>query len=171
MGELRHELADIRWARRASFHLTLKFLGEVDEALIPALQGRLQQAAAASGAFEIAVEGLGTFGDRKRPRVVWAGIHERTGALDALQAGVEGAADSEGIEAEARPFRPHLTLARLKRSHPGLGRALAPRSSISLGSSRVSGFTLMQSRLEPGGTLYTPLHRFRFREPAGGGAA
>lgn len=162
LGELRRELPEIRWARREGLHLTLRFLGEVDEARVPALCQALEGVAEATAPFRVEVEGLGTFGDRRRPKVVWAGVQERSGALEELQGRVERAAVEAGFETESRPFRAHLTLARLKRSHPGLGRALAPRAALKLGASRAGSMTLIQSRLSPEGARYTPVRSFAF---------
>lgn len=159
--ELREALPDIRWARRESLHLTLRFLGEVDESRVDELSAVLEEAAGSvGGAIRLEVEGLGTFGDRKRPRVVWAGVRERTGALEALVEAVERAVVSRGFERESKPFRPHLTLARLKRSSPGLGRALAARAGTDLGVSTISEITLMRSRLRPEGAEYKALRKF-----------
>jgi 2'-5' RNA ligase len=161
LSELGRAVPDVRWARPGSLHVTLKFLGEVEEPRIPSLCAALSAAAGRAGTrFSMEVEGLGTFGDRRHPRVVWVGIHERTGALAALQEVVEGVCVGEGFEKEGRPFRPHLTLARLKGRFPGLGRALATRAGVKLGAFRVSSFSLIQSLLRPEGARYVPLERF-----------
>ena len=171
-GELGREVPSVRWARRESLHLTLKFLGEVDDGRVPALCERLASAVrGAGGPFPMEVEGLGTFGDSLKPRVVWAGIQERSGALEALRNAVEGAAVAEGFDPEPRSFRPHLTLARLKGGAAGLGRALATRAGARLGTSVVRGVTLMSSRLSPSGAQYSAVRRFELTEGAGGGSA
>jgi 2'-5' RNA ligase len=161
VGKLRGELPKIRWSRREAIHLTLRFLGEVDAGRVAALEESLSRSAArATGGFTVEVEGLGTFGDRRRPRVVWAGVQERSGALESLRGAVEEASLAVGFEGEERPFRPHLTLARLKHSHPDLGRALATRAAVRLGSSLVKSFSLIESRLSTEGASYSRVALF-----------
>jgi len=162
LEDLGKEVPAVRWARPESLHVTLKFLGEVGDERVDSIGEALDRAAAGGGTspFTFEVEGLGTFGERKRPRVVWAGVRERSGALSELYAAAESACVKLGFGAEDRPFHPHLTLARLKGPVPRLGRALAKRSGVRFGSTEVRSFMLIRSELRPEGALYTTLRRF-----------
>ena len=166
LDELRVEMPSVHWARPAGLHLTLKFLGEVaDRKVDPICEGLDGAVRGAPGIVTMEIEGLGIFGDRKRPRIVWAGVQDRSGNLGRLQGEVETACAALGFESESRAFQPHLTLARLKRAQPKLGRALASRAGIKLGAASVESLTLMQSILKPDGALYVPLKRFSLAPP------
>ncbi|MEI5099305.1 RNA 2',3'-cyclic phosphodiesterase [Streptomyces sp. PmtG] len=99
----------LRWTERAGWHLTLAFLGEVDDAAVPALEARLETAARHTEPFALALRGGGRFGER----ALWAGVSGQVSALRLLAGRVEGVARAEGLAVnEARAFHPHLTLAR-----------------------------------------------------------
>jgi 2'-5' RNA ligase len=98
----------------------------------------------------------------KRPRVVWVGVREETGALQALQRDVVKSMVPLGFEPERRAFHPHLTLGRTRRnvssaSQRELGESLAGVEVGELAQVQVASFRLMRSDLRPGGAIYTPL--------------
>ncbi|MBC2874856.1 MULTISPECIES: RNA 2',3'-cyclic phosphodiesterase [Streptomyces] len=107
-----HALPDsgrLRWAAPATWHFTLAFLGEVDEALLPDLTERLGRAAHRHPAHELRLAGGGRFGDR----VLWTGADGDVATLRALARSTGAAARRAGIPVdESRPFHAHLTLAR-----------------------------------------------------------
>ncbi len=165
IGDLRREAADVRWARAEALHITLKFLGEVAEGRVGEISDRIAEAAAPMpGGFTIHLEGLRTIGDKRRPRMVWAGVREETGALQRLQREIEDACARLGFPAESRPFTPHLTLSRLKARSATLAGAVASRASIVIGSFPVHSCALFQSHLHPRGATYARLSEF----PLGG---
>lgn len=109
----------LRWASPAAWHLTLAFLGEVPEQVVPGLEQRLERAAGRHPALDLAVRGGGTFPGAARARVVWAGIQaDQAGqaALRKLAASVAAGARRAGAPPpdEGRRYRPHITLARLR---------------------------------------------------------
>jgi RNA 2',3'-cyclic 3'-phosphodiesterase len=158
---LRREARDVRWARSSGVHLTLKFLGEVEESRLGSLGAALGRAAGSvAGGFPLAIGGFGTFGDRRRPRVVWLGAREESGALMRLAAAIESACGSEGFPREDRAFSPHLTLARLKSPSRSLQKALAAGEPGELGSLQVTSFVLFQSLLRPEGAEYVKIREF-----------
>jgi 2'-5' RNA ligase len=108
------------------------------------------------------VEGVGVFPDKGRPRVVWTGLREVNGSLQDLQQRVEGAAKEAGFPAEGRPFKPHLTLARMGEGRPAsdLPLILARHSLDVLGSIRVSTVCLFQSILRPSGAEYRLIEEY-----------
>ncbi|RMF80867.1 MAG: RNA 2',3'-cyclic phosphodiesterase [Nitrospirae bacterium] len=111
-----------RWVAPEQFHLTLRFIGEVAEDRFREIAAALP--AAAGPPFSLALDGLGFFPPRGRPRVLWAGVAASEPLL-ALRTRVESALAAVGVEREGRRFAPHVTLARLKGTSPGrVGRFL-----------------------------------------------
>ena len=104
-------LAGARWVPGNQLHLTLRFIGEADEALFQAIKTVLSGVQGAS--FSLAMKGVGHFPPGKHPRVLWVGMEE-SGPLLELQHEVESTLAAAGIAPEERRFSPHITLARLK---------------------------------------------------------
>ncbi len=165
LGEsLRTEAPRLRWVRPEGIHLTLRFVGEVDEEIRSRLSETLRRAVpGAAPPFEVAVEGAGYFPDRGRPRVLWVGLREPSGALAGLHARVEEAVRGAGVAPENRPFRPHLTLARFgdERADPRLLAAVGLLSTARHGLFTVEAVHLFQSVLRPSGAAYRLLEEFR----------
>ncbi len=160
---LRRELPGLRWVKPEGIHLTLRFLGDVPEAQDLRLREVLHRALpSAVPPFDVKVEGVGVFPDKSRPRVVWTGLREANGSLQALQQRVEIAAREAGFTAEGRPFKPHLTLARMGEGRPAsdLPLILARHSVDVLGSFRVSTVCLFQSILRSGGAEYRRIEEY-----------
>ncbi|HLK12877.1 MAG TPA: RNA 2',3'-cyclic phosphodiesterase [Candidatus Binatia bacterium] len=162
--------ADVRWVGAAGLHVTLKFLGEVAEARRDEVVAALGRAAAAHSPLGLVVRGLGGFPSARRPRVVWAGLAGGTTKLAALARDVDAALAALGFPAEARPFRSHVTLGRV-RSARGLGTlaaALERQAGVDLGAWIAADITLYRSRLGPGGATYEALARLSLggAEPA-----
>lgn len=109
----RHEL---RWTSREAWHITLAFLGEVDDSAAGRLIPRLERAAGRHGQFSLAFAGAGAFPATDRARVLWCGLSGDRRSLAALAASVAAGARRAGatLPDEGRPFRPHLTLARCR---------------------------------------------------------
>jgi len=158
--EFRAETTGWRWVRPASIHLTLRFLGEVPDAVDGHYRDSWREVAAAARPFSLRLDGVGSFPPRGRPRVLWVGVREEgpEGRLARLAASFETAAREIGLAPEHRPFRPHLTLARVDRS----GRVTLPArdafaSPSVLGVDRVA---LFRSQLLPTGARYELLETF-----------
>jgi 2'-5' RNA ligase len=98
----------LRWTRPDQWHLTLAFLGDVDDEARADLSGRLGRTAARHPPMRLALNGAGRFGDR----VLWTRVTGDLVALRGLAASVRAASVRAGIDVEDRPYRPHLTLAR-----------------------------------------------------------
>jgi 2'-5' RNA ligase len=174
-GEVRAALRDLqdrlrqdpparlgRWVAPDGIHLTLRFLGDVPAARLPELRQALQHAGQSVAPFELAVAGLGCFPDLSRPRVIWVGVEEPTGALVRLQLAVERELDRLGFRPEGRPFRPHLTLARIRdqarnRERAELGAWIRGQTVGCLATMGVAEVSLMRSVLCAGGAIYSQL--------------
>ena len=153
-------LAGLRLVRPEGVHLTLRFLGSSTRAQLETLAPRLAAAADACPPFEARVAGLGTFPERRAPRVLWLGV-ELPPSVHELQRACERTAREAGFEAEERPFTPHLTLGRFRERVP------RPKlDPVDLGPTRIETLVLFHSALGREGAVYTPLVRFAL-----GGAA
>lgn len=98
------------WTHPEDFHITLKFLGGVDDDRIPVLKKELRNGDYPHP-FQLPVGGIGTFGKPKKPRVLWTGV-ETTNALEKLKVTVEQVCQQAGFEQDTQPYRPHVTLAK-----------------------------------------------------------
>jgi 2'-5' RNA ligase len=157
----RRDLSSLRWVRPEGVHLTLKFLGETPVERVPAIEGALAEVVDGAAPFRLALGKLGTFGNRRGPRVLWLDIAGDAQRLKDLQAMVERALIEAGFPPEERQYSPHLTLARVPQpSGPGMAervtRALdavaAPRAEF-----EVREVALIRSILQPGGAVYERL--------------
>jgi len=163
----------ISWAQPASIHLTLKFLGDMDEQVIDPLCAALEQAIGRQIPMNVPLERLGAFPRPQSPRVLWVGPSENweRGAeakrIAETHGAIEQACEGLGFLRETKPFSPHLTLARIKVGERQVGVALAKSGvldrPISLSSLAVESVMLMKSELKPTGSVYTKLWEVRTR--------
>lgn len=159
IARLRTVAEHVAWVAAPNLHLTLSFLGGVDEARIPAVGEALVRAATAQPPFDLAVHGLGAFPTLARIRVVWAGVIEGASAVSGLAAAVERELSPLGFAPEARAFTPHVTLGRVRmpRRDPALEQAVRAGAEREFGRLRVTRLSLMRSDLSPRGARYTEL--------------
>jgi len=164
--ELRRSRADARWEADAKLHCTLKFLGEVAEPLAGPIGEALASVAARHNPFEVRYASIGCFPDRRRPRVVWAGIEDPAGALAAIAGDIDGASALFGIQREDRPLHPHVTLGRI-RSLVSSDDLLSRIESITFEGPtvKISEFLLVRSTLKPSGSVYDTVRRFPLGAP------
>ncbi len=159
---LRESRADVAWVRPENLHLTLKFLGQVEEAAFGAVAGAIGLVAAAHAPFRLTFSGLGAFPQPRTARVVWVGVGEGAGGLAELHAELEAGLEPLGFQREARPFTSHLTLGRVR--GPGrreqLAAAVTSMVPEPLGEMRLDRIDLMRSELRPEGARYSVLRTF-----------
>jgi 2'-5' RNA ligase len=159
-----------RWVRGDGLHLTLVFIGERPAAEVPAAGRALRRAVAGRAPFELRCAGLGGFPGLVRPRVLWAGLEGDLAALGDLQRGVSGALHAAGLPFDRRPFRAHVTLGRAGAALDGAAaaalQAAAQAAPASWGSWTADSVELMESRLLPGGAVYTAVDRASLRAAA-----
>jgi 2'-5' RNA ligase len=163
--------ARISWAQPASIHLTLKFLGDTPEEWIGSLHAAIEQIASVHKAIHVPLQRLGVFPRPQQPRVLWAGPSESWEQgedalrLAALHRTVEECCQAVGFVLEGRPFRPHLTLARIKEGGRQVGQAMAQSGMmnhpVTIGTFSVEAIVLMKSELRPTGSVYTKLWEAR----------
>jgi 2'-5' RNA ligase len=158
---IRRTGAAVKWINPGGMHLTLKFLGEVDPGTLRSIEEEIRKAASLSSKFPLVLEGTGSFPSGRRPRVLWIGVRDEP-ALAALQASLEKGLGSLGFPPEERPFRPHLTVGRVK-GPAGLAGAveeLEKSREVRFGEMAVEKLTLFQSILKPEGAVYRALAEF-----------
>ena len=161
----------ISWVQPTSIHLTIKFLGDMDEQALDPLLVAAEQAIGNQPAVNVPLDRLGAFPRPQSPRVLWAGPSEtwERGAEARRMMEIHGAIEQacEGLRFlhETKPFSPHLTLARIRLGERHVGIALTQSGvldrPISVGSLAVESVVLMKSELRPTGSVYTKLWEVR----------
>ena len=158
----------VQWVKPDSIHLTLKFLGEIEEARIQDIRTALDPVVVGQPRFSVEVGGLGVFPDLRAPRVIWIGLSGRVNELVRLAADVDRALHVIGFPLESRPWSPHLTLARIKERSREAGKGFAAIGALngftSVGSLSISVASLMQSELKPSGAVYSQLLALPLKE-------
>ena len=157
---LRVQASGVRWSRPENLHLTIRFLGEMDAEAEEDLSTRLDVVAGGAHAVSIRFEGFGAFPSPDRPRVIWLGV-EATSELRLLRERVQEHLAAVGVPRDTGPFRPHVTLGRVK----GPGAEIGPR--LIAGAARpdlstdvcVQTVDLVRSHLTQAGPRYEILHR------------
>ena len=134
----------ISWVPPAKMHLTIKFLGDMDEQLLDPFLGVVERAIGRQPSVNVPLERLGAFPSPQSPRVLWVGPSEHwergteAKRMVEVRGAIEEAGESLGFLREAKPFSPHLTLARIKMGERRIGAALAKSGvldrPLSLGS-------------------------------------
>jgi 2'-5' RNA ligase len=155
---------DIRWVKPEGIHLTLKFFGYIYDSDIANISDVVKNSVANMKALLLNVRSIGAFPSVNRPRVLWLGIDGDTDALINLQVKIDAGLESYGFKKEDRPFRPHLTLARIKepKGLVGLAETVKKNEDYIAGSFTAGGLTLFKSDLKPTGAIYTKLDYFPF---------
>lgn len=147
------DLSDARWVKAEHIHLTLRFIGETDDCSFEKIRDKLSEIHCSP--LELELVGAGCFPPRGMPRVVWVGVSPLS-ELEALYRQVESYLAAAGVAPENRPFRPHITLARLNNVSPHeVAVYLKRNGSFSSGPFPVNSFTLFSSVLTPNGPIHT----------------
>ncbi|HET6427559.1 MAG TPA: RNA 2',3'-cyclic phosphodiesterase [Phycisphaerae bacterium] len=151
--------AQVRWVAGVNLHLTLKFLGDVQDADLSDVCEVARQIAAQVAPFEFAVRGLASVPPVGQMRMVWCGIEETTGRLAELAGLAEEAYAELGYKRELRPHTPHLTIGRVKggRSIPELRHAVAGYAQAGFGVQFATELIVFSSELGREGPTYAPL--------------
>jgi 2'-5' RNA ligase len=155
--------APVKWERPDKLHLTLKFLGSVEEALVPSITRTMEASVASAVPFLLGLVGTGAFPSAQRPRILWIGVSDVSRKLRDLALTIDQACSQLGFAPESRRFRPHLTLARVRH----------PQSSSDIGRAHVSAsfgpieficgqIVLYESQLGQSGSTYSKLHTAAF---------
>jgi len=160
------ELAEMGRALKAvepdNLHVTLKFFAAAEQDLIAPIQAIAADAAGHQARAQIALSCLGAFPNAQRPNVIWAGLEGTgIGTLSAIAQELEQSLEGIGFAREDRPFKPHLTLARVKARPPHELRELLGRHAKTVfGTAPLDEIELIRSEPGPEGSRYTVLGRF-----------
>ncbi len=174
VSPLRPLCRSIRWVRSEGLHLTLKFLGEIEQDQLPEIFTALETALSGRPSFGFRLSGLGGFPNLRRPRVLWIGVPQGHEPLRELAGVVEKALIPCGFAPEKRPFSAHLTIGRV-RSPQGIQAVLERLPDIEYDSGPIpaGAVKVMKSLLKPTGAEYSALKIIDLeaaaREDAGGG--
>ena len=152
------------WVREAGFHLTLKFLGDVDSTQVTPIVSCMAATVEHCQPFSLSLAGVGVFPHESNPRVLWVGVQDVTGDLRHMQHGLDAQLMQVGFPSEHRPFAPHLTLARLKRilRRGDFLATLKLHRETMLGQLDVDHIELVESQLHPSGARYSTVHTAHF---------
>lgn len=152
------KVSNISWAKPETTHLTLKFLGDVPEEKIKTIEEALRLSAAGIKAFNISITGIGCFPNLENPRVLWAGTQE-SAEIKNLHAAIEDSLHAVGFEKEEKPFKPHLTLARIKNQAEGrkISKAIKELKTDIKADFTADSVILFKSELHLKGAVHTPL--------------
>jgi len=152
---------DVRWTAAGNIHLTLKFLGLIDESRIADIAAVLAEAAGGFSPLQLAAKGVGVFPSPERARVIWVGLAGHLAELAALQGFLAKRLAAIGFPQENRPFTGHLTLGRVKKRMPPsrVRAALDAGPEFSSEAFVVDRMVLFKSDLRPTGAVYTELHQ------------
>lgn len=162
LAELYQPIEGVRWQKQSQIHLTLKFLGDTQEEHASELQRKLDKIE--HPAFHMDLEGLGYFPKGKQPKVLWAGITPNDLLVD-LRNTIENVSTSLGFEAESRPFKPHITLARVKgESKREIMSFINQHKRFRIPEIPVSEFVLYESSLHPDGAVHSRVNAYQLEE-------
>ena len=159
-GKLDVSRSALKWVRPENIHLTLKFLGDVDDEQLRPICEAVTQTASEFEPFAIEVGDCGCFPPRGSARVLWVGIRDGAEALEELQGDLEKRLAAVGFAPEGRKFTAHLTLARIKQAQAGYAarEIVEGMTTASLGEQEVDEIKVFQSELSKSGPTYTVLH-------------
>lgn len=162
LAELQQDLkktgADIRWVKAENIHLTLKFLGNIEEEIIGRIVQVIKGACKKFESFDLEIKGIGVFPNVKSPRVIWVSVNGNI-TVAGIQREIEMGLSPLGFERENRKFSPHLTLGRFRSSQgkrPFMDKVELLKDS-SYGMIDVRSVSLMRSDLGPAGARYTKI--------------
>ena len=158
-GELK-SYADFKSVEPENIHLTLKFLGEISDSQVEKVEEVLKDLEFSS--FSLRFRGVGAFPNPRRPRVIWIGVSEGATEFSELAKRIDTSLRKLGFPPETRGFKPHLTIARVKRGGgAALSNFIQKYSLEDFGTLKVDSVKLKKSILTPRGPVYTTLYEGR----------
>lgn len=150
--------ADVRWESQNKFHITIKFLGDIKEELLPKIFGIIENISTHIYTFPLIYRNFGCFPNKRQPRVIWIGCDDVSNSLTKLKMELDADLKSLGFEIEDREFHPHITLGRVK-SQTGIKNLIPILENLNF-ESRITEcreILIMRSVLKSFGSEYTVL--------------
>ena len=159
---LKKEKAKISWVKPENIHITLKFLGEVEENKISEIYEALKKCVSNQKPFDIEVMGTGGFPNLNRPRVIWVGLKKGSEELKTLAKSIDNELEKLGFQKEKRGFSPHLTVGRVKSIY-NIHEFVKKMNSVEFKGDTFTAdeILIMKSDLKPTGAVYTKLHTIK----------
>ncbi|MBE0478040.1 RNA 2',3'-cyclic phosphodiesterase [Candidatus Aerophobetes bacterium] len=156
----------IKWVSPASMHITLKFLGEVQEKRLDKVFDISQGVADKFNPFSVEIKGTGAFPETGNPKVLWVGIKEGSAELARMAAELEKELFKDGFPGERKKWTPHITLGRVKqlKDTHSIKELIGKEKETSGGKMKVEEIVVLQSQLTPQGAIHTPLKRFSLKK-------
>ncbi|MCM8803779.1 MAG: RNA 2',3'-cyclic phosphodiesterase [Candidatus Omnitrophica bacterium] len=158
------KIKEAKVVKLENLHITLKFLGEVDEENIEKIKEKLKECCTEFDIFDVDIKGIGVFPSEKSVRVLWVGLEDE-GYLKKLNIKIEEVMSKFGFEKE-KDFVGHITIARFK-SLPNLNfikEFCVKYKDFLFGKFKVNGFNLYESKLMPEGPIYKIIAKFQLRQ-------
>ncbi len=148
----------IKFVERENLHITLKFIGEVDDGRAKNIAAALRSVEARQ--FDVEVRGIGAFPNPARARVIWAGVGKGFEEIVALSREIDEILAKEGVPRESKEFHPHVTMGRVKRFDPEIARIISAGRDRKFGTFRFERFVLFRSTLTRSGPIYDVVERY-----------
>jgi 2'-5' RNA ligase len=165
--ELASKMRGLSWVRPENLHITLRFLGDLGDAGVQQVCDLVARVVPEEAAPRSRLGSIGAFPNLTRPRVVWVGLAEGAEAVSALALSVNDALQRGGFGAPDKPFRPHLTLARVREGARFLEALRDAAPELPSSAALLDRVCVMKSELHPAGARYTALTEARLRPPGG----
>jgi len=163
-GEIRRYHLDVRWVKVDNIHLTVVFMGDIHTEELKSIKERVKKSCFKYAPFEISLQGVGFFPNRRNPQVLWLGLNGALERISFFRNSLQKGLKSFGVKQEKRRFKPHLTLGRFRKSK---GRDSLPDELITRYKYPASPIcplnelVLFKSELQPGGAVHTKLESWR----------
>ena len=152
---------DVRWVRAAGIHLTAVFLGHIREADLAPIEDAAQRVCLNYRPFDVSLQGMGCFPGERNPKVIWLGLRGDTERMSRFRDALQRELEPLGIKQEKRPFRPHLTLGRMRKGRGGgrreVSALLGAHQDLTSPNWPLAELILFKSDLRPSGAVYTKL--------------
>jgi RNA 2',3'-cyclic 3'-phosphodiesterase len=163
VNKLKLMLTPIKWVDKKNLHVTLKFIGWVNDEKVPPLIDCIKGCAGDFGSFDLSFSGLGVFPSAKRPRVIWIGTSAGADKVKKLGDCIEAEVAKEGVCEEEREFSPHLTIGGIKEKIDvgALNDFIEKNKDIEFGSFRVDHVSMMKSTLRRSGPIYEEIEKIK----------
>ncbi|ODS32485.1 MAG: 2'-5' RNA ligase [Candidatus Scalindua rubra] len=162
LSQLKETNADVKWVFPENIHLTLKFIGYIEEETLPGLNKIINDAISCLSPFNISIRNIGAFPNLKKPRIIFVCVQDKGNSLAKIYEKLDKGVEKLGIKRESKKYVGHITLGRI-RSQKNISKLINTLKSDTehfFGLEKVNYISLMQSKLTPTGPIYTRLNSF-----------
>jgi len=162
--KLKKDFNGVKWVDSLNLHVTLKFLGEIEEYQLTSLFNRVKKTVKGFPPFDMSLKGLGFFPNSTKPRIIWVGVEQGNEYVSELWKEIEFSLQEEGFPMSQKAFTPHVTLGRIRRIDKKIPviKWINQYREFYLPPAEINHLTVYQSTLQPQGAIYTPLNKIIF---------